>query len=462
VLLLTLTIVAVIPYGTVDMWWEAGFECAVFLITACWLFEGLLRGTWEIKRLSLLLPLLLITIYAFAQTIQWPMQFSPTTPHRSLSIDRYQTYLTARKMLALTLYFGLLLLHTSNSSRFRWLVRTIIAIGFGSALFAFARQLIQSPDSQTGFLLPFLFYGVGYGQFIYHNLFAYLMEMAFGLIVGVILGGGIKRDLVLIYAAVAVVVWAGLILAQSRGGALGFICESMFLVYVSLIWYSSRRSADADEDGALWLQRLKRSRLVRGAFILLMVIVLSAGIIWMGGEEFSARLGEGITTQPTVDQLTRTAAWRSTWQIIKQRPFTGTGFGTYFLAIPQYQIGAGRYKLEEAHNDYLDLAANGGLIAVVLALWLVVLVTKRTISAFASGDRYRRAAALGAASGILALLVNSVVDFGLQVTGIATIFLALVVICVADERVQSAKNGKTNSTRPLRVIDTNLQESRGF
>src|ERR1700752_1550660 len=103
VCLLAVLVITPIPYGTTEAWWESLFECAVFALTAVWLIEVLLRGNWEIKKLWLLLPLAIITIYAFAQMVQWPAGLpivgGRLTAQRTLTIDRYQTYLTARKTL---------------------------------------------------------------------------------------------------------------------------------------------------------------------------------------------------------------------------------------------------------------------------------------------------------------------------------------------------------------------------
>src|SRR6185369_15752677 len=71
--LLAVIVFAVIPYGTVDAWWQAVFECAVFGLTACWLVEALVSGTWQVRALAVLLPLVLLSIYAFAQTVAWPL-----------------------------------------------------------------------------------------------------------------------------------------------------------------------------------------------------------------------------------------------------------------------------------------------------------------------------------------------------------------------------------------------------
>src|SRR5439155_11079062 len=129
---LILIVVTVIPYGTVDAWWEGVFECGAFTITALWIVESLLLKRWRINKLSALLPLALIVAYAFAQIVTLPGSWLPAMsgpfPRRTLTIDPYQTYLTARKALALTLFIGILLIHTSTRGRVRWIVRLIIGL----------------------------------------------------------------------------------------------------------------------------------------------------------------------------------------------------------------------------------------------------------------------------------------------------------------------------------------------
>src|SRR4051794_2087690 len=70
--LMSLIVFTAIPYGTVDQWFEAVFECAVFGLTAIWVFEVLLRGGWQVNRILILLPMMALTAYAFLQTVQLP------------------------------------------------------------------------------------------------------------------------------------------------------------------------------------------------------------------------------------------------------------------------------------------------------------------------------------------------------------------------------------------------------
>jgi O-antigen ligase len=214
----------------------------------------------------------------------------------------------------------------------------------------------------------------------------------------------------------------------------------MFLLFVSLSWYSARRLYREDGKQRKWLNFAQTSILIRALVILLILGTLIVGVFWMGGDRLASKLAEqpSATSQP-IDGITRKEIWRSTWELIKQNPWTGVGFGSYFLAIPEYQRSAGRIKVEQAHNDYLDLAANGGVVALGLAGWFIAMVIWRARSSFRSRDVYRRAACLGAAAGILGVGVHSLVDFGLQFTGLALVFAALIVIAIADDRVESVK-----------------------
>jgi O-antigen ligase len=437
--LLAVIVLTAIPYGTVDAWWEAVFECAIFGLTAIWLFEVLLRGSWQVNRLFILLPLILITAYAFLQTAQLPSFLSNLGnqgAQHTLTIDTYQTHLTAVKTLALTLFLALLLLHTSSVGRFYWLVRVVIGVGLASAVFGILRQLLQLPGSTQPFILPFLGYGMGYGQFLSPNAFSYVVEMSLGLVLGLLLGGGVRRDHIAIYLAVTAVIWTALVLSNSRGGVLGMVCQSIFVLFVALSWYSARRLAR--EDGKKkWFSFIGSSSFVRPLLVVLIVATLLTGVLWMGGDRLAGKINQGNS-----DGTTRKEIWHSTWNLVKHNPWTGVGFGAYFLAIPEYQIGSGRTRIEQAHNDYLDLAANGGIVAIALSAWFIFMVIWRARSSLKSDDGYRRAACLGAMAGILSVGVHSLVDFGLQLTGIGVLFASLIVIAIADRKVDATATGR--------------------
>jgi O-antigen ligase len=112
-------------------------------------------------------------------------------------------------------------------------------------------------------------------------------------------------------------------------------------------------------------------------------------------------------------------------------PILGVGLGGYWAAIPAYHDASGTMTPQEAHNDYLELLASGGLVALALGGWFAVIVFLRTRENMAARNRFRRAACLGAAIGIAGVAVHSLVDFGLHAIVNALVFTTLIVIATS-------------------------------
>jgi O-antigen ligase len=123
----------------------------------------------------------------------------------------------------------------------------------------------------------------------------------------------------------------------------------------------------------------------------------------------------------------RRQAWADTVEIIKDFPLTGTGLNTYGTAMIQYQTPRGSAHFQEAHNDYLQLAAEGGLIVglpVLVTLGLFVReVWRRFNEAPHAGRTYWIRA--GAVAGLVAIAVQSLFEFSLQMPGNAALFAFL-------------------------------------
>jgi O-antigen ligase len=128
----------------------------------------------------------------------------------------------------------------------------------------------------------------------------------------------------------------------------------------------------------------------------------------------------------------RNEIWKATLKMFRAHPMAGVGMGGYWTAITAYHDASGVLTPQEAHNDYLELLASGGLIGLALGGWFAVAVFKRTRRNFKSPDRFRRAVTFAATLGIAGVAVHSVVDFGLHMIVNALIFTALIVIVTGD------------------------------
>ena len=422
--LVVLIVVAPIPYGTVELWWKAAFVCAVFAICIIALIETLKHRIERIEGASILLPMLALSLLAFLQTLSLGSRTDANlSVWNTISADPYQTRFFALQMLALTTLLALLYRYASTERRVRVLVYIVLAIAVASAVFGILRQTTQQ---ETGFLLPLLKKNQGYGQFINKNHFAYLMEMAFGLGLGIVLGGGVARERLMIYVALLLPIWTGLVLANSRGGILAMLAQ---VVVAVLLLVSSH--------GDYELPKIAQSAAVRAVLLVVLVIGVLFGTFWVGGDRLATNF-ENATNEIASSSTgaSRNEIWRATLKMFAAHPIVGVGLGAYWIGITAYHEASGLMTPQEAHNDYLELLSSGGLIGLALGVWFAVAVVRKLRQNLSTDVRSQRAERFGAVLGITGIAAHSLVDFGLHIMTNAVVFIVLIMIATARFETQ--------------------------
>jgi len=416
--LVALSVLAAIPYGTVEPWWKAAFVCATFVIFIVALIETVFTGANEIAGRWILLPMLALSVLAYVQTLSLGARTEANLPvWNTISADPYQTRFFALQMLALTALLALLYRYATSEKRIRILVYTILTIAAVSALFGILRHTTQH---QLGFVLPLLKPNQGYGQFINKNHFAYLMEMAFGLGLGIIQAGGVKRDRLMIYVAFLLPIWTGLVLANSRGGILSMLTQ----ILVAVLMLVNFRSLSDDYQ----LPRIAQSGVFKSVLLFVLIAGVLFGTFWVGGDRLATNF-EAATTelgQNTREGASRNEIWRATLKMFAAHPILGVGLGGYWIGITAYHDASGLMTPQEAHNDYLELLSSGGVIGFALGVWFAVAVIRQARQNLASDVGYMRAVRFGAILGIAGIAAHSLVDFGLHILVNAAVFLVLI------------------------------------
>ncbi|MFA5908975.1 MAG: O-antigen ligase family protein [Vicinamibacterales bacterium] len=202
---------------------------------------------------------------------------------------------------------------------------------------------------------------------------------------------------------------------QSRSGAATFS-----LALVAMRWWGGRRQASK-------LQR----RAVTGGLIA--VILLAVAI---SGSDVAARIAG--TSWYTMDG--RVAVWNDTLPVLSHFWLTGTGFNTYGTAMLHYQTAADGAQYVEAHNDYLQLAAEGGLLVGIPTLILIsslVVEIRRRFNERADDTRTYWVR-VGAVTGLVGIAAQSLVEFTLQMPGAAAMFATLLAIAIHHPRPRMA------------------------
>ncbi len=347
--------------------------------------------------------------------------------------------------------FGYLVLRALRSrGRAEILVIVILASALFQAFYGMA-EVFSGHEMILG--RPKRYYlGSVTGTYINKNHFAGFLEMAFPLSLGYLLvkarffamekGMSLRRRVLwfgqeslqwtLLLGLVPCFLGLGIIFSKSRSGITVFAVTVVLAAVASASWRVF--SDEGGRDG-------ERGKSSRFAWIVpIVAAAVLAGAVWLGIGPIIERFAE-----TDLSREGRIVVMKNTVEMIGDFPWTGTGKGTYVNAYPIYEKIDDRMRLSFAHNDYLEYAAENGVIGggalifagVGLVVWLVGLWRRRR-SSFAKGI------GLGALLGVTAILFHGFTDFNLQITANAVYFTALAMLAVAvlNKNPGTASGGK--------------------
>jgi putative inorganic carbon (hco3(-)) transporter len=203
-------------------------------------------------------------------------------------------------------------------------------------------------------------------------------------------------------AAGAMVVGIGL--SQSRGAWLGAGVAAASLL---LAWSPFTR-------------RLLIPCVLAAAFVMVLAI---AGLLPASLLDRLAQTTEyfGVFDVRTVDVTSqnwaiveRMAHWQAGWYMFVDHPWLGVGAGNYAAAYPQYYVGMWREALGHAHNYYLNMLAELGIVGGGLLLLLVGLAFRQLGGALVSSgtqpDSFWRSVLAGVFGGLVVFCVHNMFD----------------------------------------------------
>jgi hypothetical protein len=336
-------------------------------------------------------------------------------------------------MIALACFvaFSLLLLGTarmtSRPEAPRVLVSGITGFGLLLALFALGQNLAL--DNQTGEGHSVFIYGFWpdpyvnkpFGPYINKNNYAGWMLMALPVAFG-LFAASLDR----LWRSVGPDRSARFLALSSKDGARALLAGLAVVVMGVSIVVSMSRSGMIALAGAIvglaWFAPVERPR--RAARVAMAFLALAIVAAWAGAGTIRSRFED----RADASVRGRLIAWRNAARITATYPLIGTGFNTFGTAMLLYQEGDSDNFWEEAHNDYLQVAAEGGIIgasAAVLAIGVIAVEVRRRFRD-ESPSRSSRWIRLGAVAGILAIGFQELGEFSLQIPGNAAMFAVLV------------------------------------
>jgi O-antigen ligase len=115
--------------------------------------------------------------------------------------------------------------------------------------------------------------------------------------------------------------------------------------------------------------------------------------------------------------------------MVRHFPLFGVGWNAFSMAYPAYQTIMKDYWIGQAHNDYLQVLLDGGLLGLVLVAALLALVFRAALARAAHDPL-----GLGLLGALLAFALHEIVDFNGQIPANAATFVALGAIALASGR----------------------------
>ena len=423
-------VLSALAYGTVHYWALSIFNIGGFTILLLWVLDAWTLGNLRISRNLLQLPLLGALVLGLVQLL--PLREISSGGATSialintLSLDPNSTKLVLVQLATLFIFFAATLVFVDTPHRLRVIVRTIMVFGFLLAIFG----LTQSFTSPTKvYWIRELNQSTAFGPFINRHHFAGYMELTIALPLGLLFAGAVDKEKRIIYLFIAGLMGVALVMTASRGGIISLVAEILFLTLVTAIW---RKQSEHRHRKSSRLKRLAGRFGLAGALL----VGLFLGVVLLGGEFSINRFIDSVNTDdPTTG---RAHFWAVTLDIIKAHPYIGTGLGAFGVIYTKYDTRNGLFRLEQAHNDYLQVLSDAGIVGGIIALSFVVMLFYKALSRARTRDDFRRGVSLAALSGCFAVLIHSFFDFTLHTTSNALLFLVLAAIATIDTRVEDA------------------------
>ncbi|MEN8140633.1 MAG: O-antigen ligase family protein [Thermodesulfobacteriota bacterium] len=431
-LFIFLLIFCPLAFGTVEPWSLTVMEFMAPLALLLYMV-GSRKGPGSWQRVPGLVPLLLFLLFMALQLLPLPQALlallSPagselyqparvvagTSSSSSLwlpiSVNPLATAQELCRYLAYGCFYVLTVQLCSRYKRLRRTMLIVVALAAGIAFLAVIQKFL-SPDKIYWFR-PVPGNATASGPWIYRNHFSGFMEMTLPLALALFLHyrPRIRYDiswrekiyslftlphanLHTLLGFAAILSGLAIVVSLSRGGTISMLIA--LLLFVVLL---------------RWTGQVRRGVVPLTGCILLVLLATT----WFGWEPVVERFNR-MTNSENVLFDGRFLIWADTMPIIRDYLMTGAGFGSFIHIYPLYRQEMGGERLvDHAHNDYLELLTDGGLVAALLVFCFLVSIFWQSGRRLAKRrDSFAKLLFSAAATSIGAILVHSVTDFNMH------------------------------------------------
>ena len=421
-------IFASLIFGAVSTGTLAVLSFLIGVLMFFWFIDAWKSSEVRYSTSSLQLPIMGLILIGVVQLIPiWSYGFSAELlsipASGALSLDPNSTKLAIVKLCIFLIVFAIALSNINSSKRLRITVFTIIIFG---AVMAFVGilQNLASPHFIYGFRE--VDYAFPFASYVNRHHFAAFMEMTIGLTLALLIGRGTEKDKRLLLIIAILLMGIAIIFTGSRGGFLSLIGVIGSVIGLNIMFKEG--SADASQTDHSNVKGY--IALIGGGFALVIVLILA--VIWLGGDNSVVR-GVGFQAGYDDPSTGRTHFWSTSLQIIRDNPVLGTGLESFGAAFTRYDTWNGSLRVEQAHNDYLQILTDAGILGFLCIMAFIGLFFKKSLKVIQSSSNiFRKHVAIGALAGCVGMLLHSFVDFPLRTNANSLFFLLLVTLATVS------------------------------
>jgi len=439
-LLCVILIFSGVAFGAVDTWALGVLSLFSGLIVIFWIADAWRKNEFRFSSNVLQVPLLALVFTGLVQLLPlgdsvFSNDLLSLSASNSLSLAPYATRFAVIQLFVYYVFFAAALTFINNHQRVKKIVVTVVIFG---SIMAFYGILQDLANFEEIYGLRVTRQATPFASFVNSHHFATFMEMTIGITLALLFGRATKKDKQLLLIIAAVIMGMAIIFTSSRGGFLSFLGVLGFIIAANLLKKQPGEEKFSDEEETRNYRQ--NFALLGGGFALL--LILFGSVLLLGGNEPLLR-GIGLQNPDDVSNG-RTHFWEIALKNFLHNPILGSGLDSYGTIFSKYDTWSGMYRVEYAHNDYLQILSDAGIIGFACVAAFVFLLFKQGLKIIdKNSDVFGRNVAIGALAGCFGVLIHSFFDFPLRTPSNAFFFLALATLATTSISYPKHKRKKS-------------------
>jgi len=428
-----------IAFSTVEFWSESVMEIMVFAIFILWFVKSVISKKFYFSTSNFDIILLLLIAVASFQILPLPAfllkifspsslslaqelkadTFSPETL-TTISTVPWGTHMEIIKLLTFVMTYFVVVNNFNSIKKIERLIVFLMIIGGGEAIYGLVQYVsgdemifnftsldhtrgrligtFPSPDHFAAYMKMCIFTGLGYLMYI--SDFGKLSERSRKKKNNIVESlkdyfidnngweGKVSLCIVIILMSTAV------IFTKSRSGILSLLIS--FICFFALV-----------------RTKFSSKKMIQLVAVILLFTMLAG--IWVGITPVFDRYFN-LNVNKEVEEG-RFSIWLSTFNIFKDYPVFGSGLGSFVHIYPSYTTRTNQGWVNHAHNDWLELLSDMGIVGFFIVLTgFVLLSTQELFKGFSGSGNRIVFIYFGLYMAIFSMAVHCITDFNLKTT----------------------------------------------